>query len=155
MRFQTYFKRGVGGTSADPAFSVDGDPSFGDPPPDDGHDSALYVATQRSGIGNPVRRIAVGYRFDGGGAGTGKDAPVKLWAFDRRSMQWYLAASGTLKDGELTYLKCPALSDPPQTSGNMNVPTAGGGEFLIVVTEPASADNGTYHFVAGPDLADY
>lgn len=152
MYFPIYFKRQKGAVSQDPALGVATDPApvFG---------TAALARTDTilnakiGGVGNQIQRVAVGYWFSGG---SGADLTATLWAFDRNSACWYKAATGTLKDGEVTYFRVPYLADPPQTAANMSKPSSGGGEYYLSVADPGvGAGNGVYHFVMGPDTAQF
>jgi hypothetical protein len=159
MYFPVYFKRKTGATPAsvpDLGTGTDPLPVFSTNFGNDGKWPDALLSSKTNGIGNPIKRVAVGYQFDDGADGTSVDLAVTLWAFDHNSGHWYQADSGTLKQGQLTYLKAPYLADPPPTHQNQLKPTPGGQELLIVVADPGmSAVDGTYHFVAGPDLSDF
>ncbi len=154
MRFPTYFKRGKNTPAAGPAIGSDTAPTFGS-----GHVTSTtpgsnrdnIMASRIAGVGNPIARLAVGYWYEGGGVAV--TLPVTAWVWDANSAQWYQAASGTLTNGQITYLKIPVLADPPPTQANIGAPGAGGVEVLIVVADNTSPD-GTLHFVAGPDTAE-
>lgn len=151
MFFPVYFKRKKGAGPADiPDLGSDTDPTVSTKAKTANADNVASVKV--GGVGNAIHRIAIGYWYEGGGAAV--TLPVKIWAYDRNSEKWYQAASGTLTNGQLTYLRNPYLADPPQTSSNMSRPTAGGGEILIVIADNTSPD-GTCHFVAGPDTGQF
>lgn len=142
MQFPVYFKRRVGAGN-DPVL---------------GSDSAPIVTTpKKSGdnvmshkLSRPMKRIAVGYWTDAAAPVT---LPVSIWVWDAASEKWYRADAGTLTNGQVTYLKCPSLCDPPQTQANLKNPQHGV-DVLIIVSDN-TATTGTYHFVAGPDAADF
>lgn len=152
MRFQTYFTRRKGagagtllGADTAPAFAPPGGAA---PQADKDNVCAFKVA----GVGNAINRLAVGMRYEGAGAPIALNATV--WAYDRLSQQWYKAATGTLTDGEISYFRIPSLADAPQTAANLSNPSAGGGEIMLVVADGATGD-GVYHFVMGPDTAEF
>lgn len=149
MRFPVYFKRRKG-AGALPLLGSDPTPTFASSPPrtaapEDGN--LLSHKLQR-----PLKRVAVGYWYEGAGAIS--TLPVALWAFDTASERWYKADSGTLANGEISYFTVPALLDPPTTTANLGTPQ-NGVDVLIVVGDNALAGDGTFHFVAGPDAANY
>lgn len=149
MRFQTYFTRRKGAGSGT-LLGADTAPVFGTGAPQANKDNVC--ATKVAGVGNAIQRMAVGVRYEGAGAPIALTAV--LWAFDHASKQWYQASTGTLTDGQLTYMRIPTLADAPQTAANMGNPSAGGGEFMLVVADGATGD-GVYHFVMGPDTAQF
>lgn len=152
MRFQTYFTRQKGGVTPDPVLGAasDPEPTFATNTPPAADDDNLLLA-KVGGIGNPVQRVAVGYWYSAGG---GVDLTAKLWVWDSASEKWYLAGTGTLKDGQLTYFRTPVLADPPQTSANLGKPSAGGMACMLTVADPGGgALAGVYHFVMGADVA--
>lgn len=152
MNFHTYFKRRVGPSPAEvPALGAATDPEPAFDAGVDANKDSFFIA-KVGGVGNPIQRVAIGYRFSGG---AGLALVAKLWAYDRNSKQWYLAASGNLADGALTYLRVPCLADPPQTQANLTRPTAGGIECLVTIADPGGLGNGTYHFVVGADTAQF
>lgn len=147
MRFPVYFKRQKG-AGANPAIGTDTAPTV-----TDGHGSSSkdnVLAARVSGREISIARLAVGFWYEGAGAAT--VLPVTVWVWDTNSEKWYKASSGSLTNGEITYLKLPVLADPPQTSANMGTPNAGGFEAMIVVADNAIGD-GVLHFVAGPDTS--
>ncbi len=150
MRFHVYFRRRKG-SGTDPLLGSDTEPTFAAPvPPTAGKD--IVLATKVGGIGNSIHRVVVGYRYEGVGSPTVLTA--KLWAYDRRIGQWFLASSGSLTDGQLTYFRAPCLADPPQTNDNLGHPSSGGGEFMLTVADNASPD-GVHHFLMSPDNATF
>lgn len=156
MRFPVYFKRQKGAVVVDPAITTlgvgsDAVPTVATKGEIAGHDNVLVAKV--AGIGNSIRRVAVGYWFS---AGSGAALTATLWVFDRNSEKWFMASTGTLTDGQLTYFRVPYLADPPQTSANMSSPTSGGVEYMLSVADPgAGAANGVYHFVMGPDTGNF
>jgi hypothetical protein len=144
MRFPVYFKRRLGaGTLA--LLGSDTKPTFATPPKKAG-DNVLSHKLQR-----PMRRVAIGYWYEG--AGVVPNLPVSIWAWDDTSEKFYQADSGILTNGEITYLTCLSLADPPTTTVNLDFPQHG--IDLLIVVENAGGGDGTYHFVAGPDTANY
>ncbi len=146
MRFPVYFKRRKGATPADLAAI--------------GSDTAPTVSTGSMKnldnilshkLSHPVHRVAVGYWYEGVGAIV--TLPVELWVFDETSGKWYQASTGTLTNGKVTYLRMAALATPPQTSANISMP-AHGFDAMLIVSDNSSGD-GTLHFVAGPDAAQF
>jgi|SRR5579859_4343640 len=161
----THFIRQKGGGTSDPVLGSASDPAptFADgenkqdtssPPKPLWQGNKLYVKI--GGVGNPPRRIVVGYRFDDGMGSAGADLTnVSLWAYEATTQKWYECSTGTLKDGQFTYFRAPYAADPPQTQSNLSR-SQGGVEFLLIVPDPGGgAANGTYHFVMGPDLAEF
>lgn len=149
MRFPVYFKRRKG-SGSDPLLGSDTKPTVASKKldytsPAGPGDNILSHKLQR-----PMNRVAVGWWYEGGGAAPA-NLPVTIYVWDETSEKWYEAATGTLEDGTITYLKCVALADPPQTTANLGQPQHGV-DVLIVVEDNTGAD-GTYHFVAGPDTA--
>lgn len=151
MRFPVYFKR-IKGAGTLPLLGSDTKPTVSTPKtayyasmPGKTGDNILSHKLQR-----PMNRVAVGWWYEGGGAAPAT-LPVTIYVYDENSEKWYEAATSTLVNGKITYLKCTALADPPQTAANMGTPQHGV-DVLIVVEDNSGAD-GTYHFVAGPDTA--
>jgi hypothetical protein len=160
MFFPTHFKRQKGGGTSDPVLGAASDPApvFADGENKVSGATPLWVGAKLGvkigGIGNPIRRIAVGYRFDDGAAGVGVNLTnVTLWIFDKEMGKWFQCSTGTLVDGQITYFRAPYLADPPQTQANLQK-MEGGCLFLLIVPDNAGA-NGTYHFLMGPDLAEF
>jgi hypothetical protein len=151
MRFPVIFTRGKGAGAPTPTLgSGDTTPTvsskyidYVDPSSGKG-DNVLHHKLQR-----PMNRVAVGYWYTG--VGTAADLPVTIWVWDAASEHWYEAASGTLKNGQLTYLKCASLCDPPQVQANLGQPQHGV-DVLVIISDNSSGD-GTYTFVVGPDSA--
>lgn len=146
MRFPVYFKRRKGATPAD--LAVIGS--------DTAPDITIGSLKNKDNVlshkqPHPVHRIAVGYWYEG--AGSIVTLPVELWVFDETSGKWYQASTGTLTNGKLTYLRLSVLANPPQTSANMDTPS-NGFDAMLIVSDNASGD-GTLHFVAGPDTAQF
>lgn len=144
MRFPTYFKRGL---NASPLPNVGSDtaPTFSS--------GALKnvdnVLSHK--LSRPMKRIAVGYWYEG--IGVAVTLPVTIFVFDEKSQKWYQASTGTLTNGQLTYLRVSSLADPPQTQANLAVPQHGVDVLVIVANN--SGPDGTYHFVAGPDSSEF
>jgi hypothetical protein len=147
MRFPLYFKRGKG--AADEAL-------YGAL----GGDTTPTVSTKQIAgktnclshrIVKPIHRIAVAHWYEGAGAIV--TLPVVLWVYDMASEKWFQASSGTLTNGQITYLKCPVLDVPSQVQANMGTP-AQSIDAMIVVADNTAGD-GVYHFVAGPDQAQF
>lgn len=145
MRFPTYFKRQIGAASSDPLLGSDAKPTVAT--------RSLKNLTNEVShkLSRPTQRIAIGYWYEGGGAGA--DLPVTVHVYDEKSERWYQTGSGTLKSGEITYVKMSVLDDPPQTATNILQPQHGF-DALIVVADNTGA-TGVYHFVAGPDAAQF
>lgn len=147
MRFPVYFKRQKG-AGPNPAIGSDAVPVVTTEHGNTSKDNVLQLRI--SGLAVAVARIAVGFWYEGAGAAA--VLPVTVWVWDSNSSKWYKASSGSLTNGEITYLKLPVLADPPQTSANMGNPNAGGVEAMIVIADNAIGD-GVLHVVAGPDTA--
>ena len=155
MRFPLYFQRRKGGSGNVPVLgTADTKPTFtsskldytkGGTSPSAPGDNILAHKLQR-----PMERVAIGWWYEGVGAAPAS-LPVTIYAWDDTSGHWYEAATGTLANGKLTYLRCVSLADPPQVQANLGQPQHGV-EVLVIVEDNAGAD-GTYHFVAGPDSA--
>lgn len=148
MRFPVYFKRRKG-AGTDPLLGSDTKPTvtstrlaYAAP---NTSDNVLSHKLQR-----PMNRVVIGWWYEGGGAAPA-NLPVTIYVWDDTSSKWYQAATGTVTNGVLTYLKCAALCDPPQTAANLGQPQHGV-DVLVIVEDNTGAD-GTYHFVVGPDMA--
>ncbi len=156
MRFPVYFKRQKGAVSADAAIltlGVGSDPIPTVATKGEEAGKSNVLSAKVGGIGNAIQRIAVGYWFS---EGSGVALTATLWVFDRNSEKWFEVSTGTLNDGQITYFRAPYLADPPQTSANMQNPTSGGAEYMLSVADPGSgAASGVYHFVMGPDTAQF
>lgn len=146
MRLPVYFKRRKGASPADMATI--------------GSDSAPTITTGSiknqdnilsHRLARPMKRVVLGYRYEG--VGVAVTLPVTLYAFDEGSGMWFQASSGTLTNGQLTYLRVPVPCDLPQVAANMSVP-AHGVDVMIIVADNASPD-GTIHVVAGPCMAEF
>ncbi|MCW5832342.1 MAG: hypothetical protein KIS78_07890 [Labilithrix sp.] len=146
MRFPVMFVRRKGGSGSTPLLGVDAKPIASTPKGTGPGDNVLSHKLAR-----PMNRVAVGYRYEG--AGSAVALPVSIWCWDDASEKWFEADAGTLQDGALTYLKCPALADPPPTSANLGQPQHG--VDVLVIVEDDGAPDGTYRFVAGPDTANW
>lgn len=144
MRFPVYFKRRKGGSGSVPLLGSDTKPTVASKK-SSYTDNILSHKLQR-----PMNRVAIGWWYEGGGTAPAS-LPVTIYVYDETSEKWYQAASGTLADGMISYLKCVSLADPPQIAANLGQPQHGV-DVLIVVEDNSGAD-GTYHFVAGPDTA--
>lgn len=144
MRLPTYFKRRKGASPASlAAIGSDSAPTFAT----DGKIQGDNVLSHK--FTRPFDRIAIGYWYEGGGSAV--TLPVTIYVFDESSSRWYEAATGTLTNGKLTFLRCPCPCDPPPTQANMSKPSHGV-DVLIVVADNTSPD-GILHFAAGPDAA--
>lgn len=148
MRFPLYFKRSKNGD--EPALGSDSKPTFASTKLDYTDSPAPGDNILAHKLSRPMNRVAIGWWYEGGGSAPAS-LPVTIWAWDETSGHWYQAASGTLTNGEITYLRCASLCDPPQVMKNLDTPQHGI-EVLVVVEDNTGAD-GTYHFVAGPDSA--
>lgn len=142
MQFPTYFTRGK---------NFAGIPTLGSDP-------APTVSTgERKNIdvvcsykpARDVHRFVVGYWYEGGGAAV--TLPVGIWVFDAASKKWFQSGSGTLTNGQLTAIRIPRLTDPPQTAANIGLPTMAVDAMIVIADN--TAPDGRYHFVAGPDTA--
>lgn len=142
MRFQTYFKRQKGSASSDPLLGSDAAPIVSDP-------KRAPVTNGFEHRAIDCERIAVGYWYEGGGGAV--TLPVTLWVFDEESGKYYQASTGTLTNGQITYLRCPILAPPPQTQANLTKPNQG--VSILIQIADNTGPTGIYHFGAGPDLA--
>lgn len=145
MRFPVYFKRQKGSVSTDPVLGSDSAPTVSSGP----QKNKPHILSHK--MTRPMKRVDVGYWYEG--AGTAVTLSVALWVFDENSLKWYLASTGTLTNGQITYLRCPFLADPPPTSVNLNNPSHGT-DVMIIVSDNSGPD-GVYHFVAGPDSVEF
>jgi hypothetical protein len=147
MRFPLYFKRSKGAGS-NPAMGSDTAPTFGTSKVDGAPNGDNIMSHKLS---RPFNRVAIGYQYEG--VGSPVTLPVTIYVWDDASEQWYQAATGTLTNGDITYLRCAVLADPVQTyqATQLGVPSHGC-DVLVVVAENTEPD-GTYHFVVGPDSA--
>lgn len=159
MRFLKSFKRQKGSASTDPVLGLTTDPaplySANPSAPSANKDNVMSFKT--GGIGNAIKRVAIGYRFS---AGSGVALTATLWVYEKLTEQWYQASTGTLNDGQLTYFKVPVPADGPQNTANgtaaMLAPTAGGVDCLLSVADPgAGAAVGVYIFTMAPDLSEF
>lgn len=149
MRFPVYFKR-IKGAGTLPLLGSDTKPTVTSTkadyyPPTKLGDNILSHKLQR-----PMNRVAVGWWYEGMGTAPAS-LPVTIYVWDETSEKWYEAATGTLEDGVITYLKCVSLADPPQIAANLGQPQHG--VDVLVIVEDNTGDDGTYHFVVGPDTA--
>lgn len=148
MRFPVYFKRSVTLTN-NPVLGTGTDPV-----------PTIATASEKNKdnilshrLNKPIQRVAVGYWFEPSAAGSPVTLPVEIWVFDETSGFWFKASSGTLTSGALTFLRIPSLADPPQTAANLSQPGHGFDAMIVVADNSGAA--GTYHFVAGPDTAQF
>lgn len=138
MRFGKHFSRRVGaGTS--PVLGSDAVPAA--PPSDKSNDNQLsWRANNVNGF--PIQRVAVGYRC----TVAGSSLVATLYVYDEDSFAWFLASTGLLTLGTVTYLDVPVLSDSVANS-------SGGLEMCLVVAAAGGDLDGTYTFSIGADLS--
>ncbi len=145
MRFPVYFKRRIGGSGSIPTVGSDTAPTFATTALKN-LDNILSHRLQR-----PMKRVSIGYWYEG--VGSIVTLPVSIYLFDESSAKWYLASTGTLTNGQMTYLRCASLADPPQVQANLGQP--GHGIDVMIVVSNNSGGDGTYHFIAGPDTSEF
>ena len=150
MRFPVHFTRTVtGGGALLPAQSA---PTAA---PNTATMPNLLTALQATKNGWPVQRIAVTYKYTGGGGAVNLSAD--LYMYEDTTQAWYKMNSAgviTLKPGCVTYVDAITLCESAQTNNDVfgnGSSTPGGLECVVVVIDPGGLANGTYDFCIGPD----
>jgi hypothetical protein len=149
MRFQKTFRRVKPATPPGTTLGGDSLPAGG---PAQSSDAIIGARVQGFGQ-HPPERIVVGCKYTG--AGPFVDLNVELWVWDSETASWFKAATGTLKQDELLYLRCPFLVERPQTQANIGTPTSGGTDAYVLVKDPGAAADGAYLFGVGADAASF
>jgi hypothetical protein len=129
----------------------DPDPNAGPTRPGLGVDNILFSRfTNTSGW--PTHRIAVAYKYVGGGAPIG--LPSTLYFWDQATERWYtLEAAKSLVADTIVFFDVVSLMDGTQTSSALGTPSQGSIEAYLRVTDPGAAPDGEHYFSMGADLS--
>lgn len=161
MRFPLRFSRFLG-VGTDPARQLgqatDLNPNIAGTgsvprPPSDAVDNILITKFANSS-GWPFQRVALGYRYVGGGVAPAIPATA-VWLYDYKTEQWYrLPTTVTLNPNQLTMADSVVLMEGgPRSPTTLLEPTAGSFEAWLAVPAPGGAPDGEYTFIVGPDLS--
>lgn len=153
MRFPCYFRRSKG-AGPYPALGSDTKPTAATPAR---RQVGAEINILSHKLVRPVKRIAVGYWYEG--AGPAVTLPCTVYVFDDSSQKWYQTDTGTLTSGVVSYFKCAVLQNPPLTFGggapNSPVPDMGMDVMIVVEDNVSPSPDGLITVVAGPDMADW
>lgn len=160
MRMQTVFTRylpaalplhpGLGSDSTTPNTAGPGGSPLGPSTLRDNMISA-GVVTQTGAF---VNKVAVSMKVVAGGPSP--DLPAQMWFWDTATERWYfLEAAKNLSTDKIVVFLAPSLVEKRATQPNVNNPTAGGFDALLVVQNPGGPPPaGTYTFGMAPSLSD-
>lgn len=144
MRFHKKFARQVGAVSGDPLLGSDTAPSAATQVSADNCLNARFKDID----GWPCHRVAIAYKYTGGGTPLPLNADLYIW--DDLLEDWFIVATGVvLTPSTITFVEMPGLQPPPAKPGEGA--TAGSIEAVLVVNANAVDDNGVYEFAMAPD----